>query len=406
MKYLQKNGKFPPVSISIFPLENSTITNGIFSYKEELYVDKFISYNFQSSIMVPVDSFQCEFYYEKVQGIAKPKDGDLVVLKANGIAIGTGIIDQVDIETDGVTGSKLTLQGRDLLSQFQDQDSVSLDSKILWGNKYTLKQIISALSKNTRINVANLIKRYAPEKPYLFATQPGESKLSSLQRHCESLDIYFWMDGSGNLIIGKPNMYGASKGSWYLNKKERLTNVISMRSTRNSTAIPNLIVPIWNGQEQVQNKITKSQFLENSSPGPARLLQYGHRTPKAVIVSTPEGATPQDLSEVNTLTIAGQNANQLNRAGASTILQVYAKREMARANLRDLCVQVSVPGHFNDLAEPLLVDSVYRIQYDIDDIDEDMFLYEVDYSMNENDGQRTRMFFCRQTALVANTVAL
>lgn len=403
LKYLEKNGRLPPVTLSIYPLED---------LRTEIFIDKFISYNFQSSILIPVDSFSCEVYYEKINGVTKPKEGDIMVLRCNGLPIATGIIDQLDMETEGMSGSRLSIQGRDLLSQFEDQDAVSLDSKILWGNKYSINQVITALSAQTRIDPTKLIKRTAPTRPYLFATQPGESKLSALQRYCESLDIYFWMNGDGNMIIGKPDMYGVNtggrKGTYFLNKQQRATNCIGMRSTRNSTQIPNLILPIWNGQETVQTRISPSQFLKNSSPGPARLLALNHRVPKAVIVSTPEGSAPQDLAELNALTVAGQNSAQqkLTRAGASTILQAYAKREMARANLRDLQVQVTVAGHCNADALPLQVDQVYRVQYDVDDVDEDMYLYEVDYSLSENEGQRTRLFFCRQTALVSDVRAL
>jgi prophage tail gpP-like protein len=399
--YLDKYGRFPPVELSIFTLESKL--------KEEIYVDKFMSYSFQTSILVPVNSFSCEFYYKKIKGKVKPKEGDLMVVRANGRPIFTGIIDQTDFETDGMSGSKPSIQGRDLLSQFEDQDAVSLDSRIIWGNAYTITQVIKALSAETRIDPSKIDKRDCPKKPYLFGTQPGESKLSALQRHCEALDIYFWMSGDGNLIIGKPNMYGINggkKGVYYMSETQRLSNVLSIRSTRNSTQIPNMILPIWNGQESVQNRVQPSQIMPNASPGPARLLALGHRTPKAVVVSTPEGSAPQDLSEINTLLIAGQNTQKVNRAGASTILQAYGKRAMARANIRDLMVQISVPGHFNDKAEPLEPDQVYRIRYETDDIDDEMFLYEVNYTMSESEGQRSRLFFCRPTALVSDVRAL
>jgi hypothetical protein len=277
LRYLEATGRTPPVTLSIYTLEN---------LRREIFIDKFISYRFQSSILVPVDTFECEFYFEN-----------------------------------------------------------------------------------------------------------------------------FWMNGDGKLIIGKPNMYAVGtgrRGTLFLLRASRQANVLTMRSTRNSTSIPNMILPIWNGQETVQTRISPEQFLKNSTPGAARLLKLGHRTPKAVVVSTPQGNSPQDLSSINALTVGQQNAgkqqNQL--AGNSKLLQSYAKREMARANLRDLMIQACVPGHCNDLAEPFQVDSVYRVKYDIDDVNEDMFLYEVEYSLTENDGARTRLFLCRQTAIVSNVRAL
>lgn len=415
LKYMTKNGRTPPISLSIFTLEDPSI---------EILLDKFISYKFSQSILVPVDTFNCEVFYKKFDvpsarnsrlGLSqtrsvKPKEGDLFVLRANGVPIASGIVDQLDMETDAKSGTKLSVSGRNLLGQWEDQDSVSLDSKIVYGNKYNVNQIVSALAQNTRIDPARLVKRFAPAKGYLAATQPGESKLSSMQRYCEALDIYFWMSGDGNLIVGRPDMYGTRegpKGKYFLLEDSRNTNVLTMRSTRASTQIPNIILPIWNGQEGVQALGLPQSAMYNNAEGPARLRNLGHRTPKAVVVSTPEGSAPQDLAEVNTLLVAKQNTtNTVQKAGASTILQAYAKRELARANIKEIQIQVNVPGHYNDNAEPLIVDQVYRIQYDIDDIDENMYLYEVEYTLDANAGPQSKLFFCRQKAIVSDVRAL
>lgn len=401
IKYLTQTGKVPPVSLSIFFLED---------IQQEIFIDDFISYNFKNSITVPVDQFQCEVFYKRIDGQRKPKEGDIFVLRANGIAIATGIVDQLDMETDPNTGTKLSIQGRNLLGQWEDQDSVTIDSKILYGNKYTVTQIVTALSGNTRVDPARLQLRSAPTRGYLAATQPGESKLSSMQRYCEALDIYFWTSGDGSIIVGRPDMYGIRegiKGTFFCLEASREANVLVMRSTRASTQIPNIILPIWNGQESVQALNLPQSTLFNNAEGPARLRAFGHRVPKAVVVSTPEGSAPQDLADVNTLLVANQNAGtNLNKAGASTILQSYAKREMARANLKEITVQCNIVGHYNDRAEPVLPDQVYRIQYDTDDLDEPMYLYETEYVMDVKSGPQTRLFFCRQKALVSDVRAL
>lgn len=405
LDYVQNSGKTPPVSLSIHPLEDLA---------SEMEITNFLSYSFKSSILVPVESFGCEVYYRKTDGVRKPREGDIFVLRANGIAIASGIIDQLDMETEAKTGTKLSIQGRNLLGQWEDQDSVSLDSKIIYGNLYTVDQIITALAQNTRINPSNIVKQFAPTMGYLAATQPGESKLSSMQRYCEALDIYFWMLGDGTIKIGRPNMYADASGSFFMQETERKSNVIAMRATRASTQIPNVILPIWNGQENVQALNIPQSALHNAADGPKRLFDFGHRTPKAIVVSTPEGSSPQDLAEIDALLVAKQNVQFVNgvqqttqnKAGASTILQAYAKREMAKANVHEIKVQVNIFGHYNDRAEPVLVDQVYRIQYENDDIDEDMFLYEVEYSLDPATGPQTKLFFCRQTALISDVRAL
>ena len=400
LSYLDRFGRFPPVTLSIKPLSNPD---------QEIFLDKFISYSFLSSILIPVDTFTCEVFYEPVRGILRPREGDIFILRANGIPLATGIIDQLDMDTDASTGTKLTVQGRDLLGTWEDQDAVSINSTIAYANKYSVSQVIRVLAQDSRIDPNKIIFRNMTKTPYLFATQPGESKLSALQRYIESLDVYFWMNGDGRIIVGKPDVLGVNgrKGTFYLLKQKRRANVLSMRSMRAASTVPGLIVPLWNGQESTQSRNRSLSPVVNKDPRVQRLMSLGHRIPKAVVVSTPEGATPQDLSEINALIVGRQNAAQqkLSKAGASTILQAYAKREMAKQNMKALGIQCTVAGHYNDSAEPLVVDQTYRVQYDVDEIDEDMFLYEVEYSMSENEGQRTRMGFCTQYSLVSDVRA-
>lgn len=405
-EYMQEAGRLPPVTLSIFPLEALATQAAV---DVEVFIDKFISYQFSSSILIPVDSFSCEFFW----GARIPfKEGDLIVMRANGQALFSGIIDMVEIETDATQGNKVSVTGRDLLGQWEDQDSVNAFTDPIYGKSFTVDQVITALSKDTRIDPSKIDHRTSPKLPYLFATQPGETKLSSMQRFCEALDIYFWMSGDGRIIVGKPQMYGQSKGSFFMRgisalQDERASNCLTMRATFNATQIPNIIVPIWNGQENVQAKTAVQQHMYNNAPGPRRLRKLGHLVPKAVIISTPDGAAPQDLAEINTITVANQSAEllKITQAGASTLLQAYAKREMARANIKDLGVQVQTMGHYNDRAEALTIDQVYRIKHDSASVDEDMYLYQVEYKMDEKTSQMTNLMFCRQTALVSNVRA-
>lgn len=398
LNYLQANGRFPPVTLSIFSLENP---------KKEISLQKFMSYSFKSSILSPVDEFSCQIHFDGTYNL--PQEGDIFALKANGLPIATGIVDHIELETDASMGVTLHITGRNFLGQWEDQDAVNISTEPFWSNNATVDLVVKTLAKDTRIDSNRIKKSLAPKRAYLFATQPGETKLSAMQRYCESLDIYFWTLGDGTLKVGRPDMYAVNNGRsgrLFMRIKDRKTNCLTMRSVRASTQIPNIVVPLWNGQETVQNRSeVAQQAIYNNAPGPARLRRFGHRVPKAVVVSTPEGTAPQDLAEINTLSIASQNSSQqkFSQAAASTLLQAYGKREMARANMKELQIQIQMPGHYNDNLVPFMPDQVYRIQYDIDAVDEDMFLYEVEYFLDEQGGQRTRLFFCKQSSIVADS---
>jgi len=394
-KVLREKGRLPPVAIRIIPIGDET--------RQTFYAESFVSYKFNNSILIPVDSFSFSLAFDGTGLPSVPvKEGDLISLEANRQSLAVGIVDTVTVETDAIAGTTLTIDGRDLMGQFEDQDAVSLDSAPIYSNKYTVDQVIGRLAKDTRVPTKP-VKLSTPKTAYLFATQPGETKLSALQRYTESLNLLFWMDENGNLVIGKPNLWQSPKGVLKCSRKERDSNVLSIRSTRNSTACPNIVVPIWNGQETVQNRVSKEQILYNQNRGPADLRKRGHRVIRSIVVSTPEGSSPQDLAEINLIT-ATTGGNTVTRAGAANLLQAYAKREMARANIHELQVQCRVVGHYNDRGEPYKADQVYRIQYDLDGIDEDMYLYQVEYEMSEGGSQQTSLFFCRQVNTLVSDV--
>lgn len=382
-KTLEQTGKLPPVSIAVTPIDSSP----------SIYLDRFLTYNFSSSILIPVDTFSFTFaapddkpFYERV------KEGDIVSLYGNNVPLSTGIIDTVDIETDNQYGERVMIQGRDLLSQLEDQSAVNDKQEPIWGNNETIDSAVKKLISDTRIN--GFRKQGVSDKPSLFATEPGESKLAALQRFLEPLNSLAFLDPNGRLVIGRPNMKQSPKSTFYLQREKRSSNVVSMKVIYSASNIANIIVPIWSGQESVQNRVAKEGVFINRAQGPFRLQKLGHRVPKAIVVSTPQGSSPEALATVERF-----------KAGGANILQSYAKREAARQNQKEVIVQVVVPGHYNDLGEPYLVDTTYHLSYDRGSIEETMYLFQVEYSGGEGQGQRTSLFFCRLGTIVAGVEA-
>lgn len=383
LSQLAKTGRMPPVQLVIKPLDNSG----------NVVLDRFLSYQFSSSMLIPVDTFTFNFAAPDGPPLNDViKEGDIISLSANNVQLATGLIDQTEVETDAEFGEKAVITGRDLMGQLEDQDSISLDSKPLYANQLSVRNGVRALLGDTRIT--NIFVRNAPSSNYLLATEPGEKKLSSLQRFLEPLNCLAWMGPSGEIIIGKPNFEQAAKGTIILNKSRRQSNVLSMRCTRAAAQIANIIVPVWSGQETVTDRVGPQQRLYNAAPGPQRLFKLGHRLPQTVVVSAPNATDAQGLSDINAL-----------KAGGSNLLQSYAKREMARQNQRELIVQAVVPGHFNDLGEPFIVDTIYRVNYDRGSVDENMYLFQVDYVLDESGGQKTNLYFCRLGTIVSDVKA-
>lgn len=394
---LEKAGRFPPVQLLIKPLDGS----------DDVILNRFLSYDFASSVLEPVDSWSFTFAApdDPTPFSQRVKPGDIAILSANGIALSTGIIDMTTVKTDSQTGEEVTVTGRDLMAQFEDQDAISFRDKPIWGNRVTVRQAINALRESTRIP-SDLILQDVPTGSYLFATEPGESKLSAFQRYLEPLNILAWMRGDGKMICGRPN-FRRDDGIFVLSKDRRRANVLSIQVVRKPTTIPTHIVPVWQGQEFVTDRVSAQQRLLNPATDVTRLRKLKHILPKTVVVSNPQGNDPQALAQVTTIENATSTRNRpANAAGGSSILQAYAKREMARLNIEELTVELRIGGHYNENGIPYQVDQVYKVEYDRGDVDERMYLYQIDWKLDERSGQVSTLKFCRLGRITADALAV
>jgi prophage tail gpP-like protein len=382
-KQLRTQGRFPAVSLQVKPIDPS---------RPSVELAQFTEYSFQTSVIVPVSAFSFSFVNPTVSGslIDFVRDGDIAILKANGNPITTGIIDSVSVETEAQSGEVVHVQGRSLMGQLEDQSTVNDLDDPIWGNLLTIDQVVNALVLSTRINYYRL--QSVPGGSFLFATEPGESKMSALMRYLEPLNLLAWMDPDGTLVVGKPDMGSDPLGSFVLDRPNRRSNVLGMKAVYSSTQIPNVIIPVWSGQESVQSRVSPEQRILNNAPGPKRLYGFQHRVPKTVVVSTPQGGDPQSLSGANQITIAGSN-----------ILQAYAKREIARANVNEVQVQVNIQGHYNDDLTPVMHDSTYQVNYPRAGVAENMYAHTVEYSLSREQGQKTSLHLCRLGSIVADT---
>lgn len=395
-KILETAGRLPPVALKITPLDPAI---------EPTFLDRALNYKFDSSILVPVDQFSFS--------VASPDsvlpipqiihDGDVISLYANNVPICTGIIDSTEVEVDREFGEKVSIDGRNLLSQLEDQDAVSIDSTQIWGNNLTVDGVMQILLNSTRVP-KDILKPDAPKKAYLFATEPGEKKLQALLRYLEPLNCLVWLNPQGKVVIGRPSQFDPPSGLIFCSRTKRDANVLDIRAHRSSATIPNMILPIWSGQESVQAAVGKEQVLLNKAKGPDRLRRLGHHLPRAVVVSNPRSADPQEFPDVTNIQVANQ-AQNVNKAGGSNLLQAYGKKEIARANKDELIVTAVVPGHYNENGMPYLIDQTYKVQFDRGDVDEIMYLFQVSYEMSE-EGQKTTLYLCRQNTLVSDIRAL
>lgn len=403
--YYKKNGRFPAVSLQVQKLDASLrrslgknkieVFNKPDSVSPKFEMTNFTSYQFASNILVPVDSFQFSFTASSdPNAVDRIHEGDIVTLKCSNKTLATGIVDEISVEVDGSDGEKISIAGRDLAGQLEDQSCISIDSKPIFYKIGSLRSILTALTDNTRIKSYSV--QDAPTSNLHFATEPGETKMQALQRFAEFINCIFWMMPDGSLRFGKPNFTQFPVDRIVCNKANRQSNVLNIRATYGSARIPNIVVGVLTQQADTQFGIPANQILNNAANGPKRLLSNGHRLIKTVVTSYPD-------ANQNSATTAA-SINTLNQSGSKYIHE-FMKREMARQNINELIVQCTVAGHFNSHGAVYQPDTVYNIDYDRAGISKPMYLYSVEIALDPTRGQVTHLMFCNLGCIVADALA-
>lgn len=390
----RRRPKLPPVIATIVPVSAKTEGRAEDYYR----ISTLLEYSFESSILIPSSSFSFSF--------AAPDDprpiteyiseGDMVVLSCNDQVIATGLVESIQMEVQMQLGERITVVGRDLIGQWEDHDAVTLGADPMRDGYYTLQEVFNQLKANTRISQLD-VQGISRNITQLFATTPGESKMTALTRFLEPINCVAWMQPNGRMIIGRPAFDGPKAGDIICSKEKKNSNVLSINVTYAAGRIPNVVVPIYSGQDDLLSRAPQG-ILVNKARKPNLLYQRGHQVIKTAMTSIPEGNTVQDNAEIGKLEQAGGNVNTLVKQGAL--------RFFARANVAEMIVQAVVPRHLNKDGVPYSIDSLYYVDFDRGGVQELMYLYEANYTLSEEQGQRTNLFFCRLGTIVANTRAV
>lgn len=410
---VETDGHMPRICIELTTLSSSNLAKatgipGLDSL-QSTEIDTFISYDFDSNIMVPCDTFSFQFSMPDRQGALNElmQEGDIIILKARGtglfspdIQLWKGIIDTIEVQTDE-KGETITVNGRDFLSQFVDQSAVNNFNKPINFKLIPVLQGVQALCANTRISPNTIILQNLPPSainPQVLATELGESKMQALQRFLEPINCLAWMNSQGQLVIGKPTMFPTSVDNVIVcSRSEAKCNTMNIRAVRSAASIPNIVIAMCSiqGLSQAIDETEASYKAYNSAAGPSRLLKLDHKVPLVITVANPD---PLNTGALGTL---------INVGGLPQFLQTYAEREIARRNVEELQVQATMMGHFNELSgDPFLIDNVYWVQYDGNDVAEFMYLYRVQYHMDPTNGPSTTLHFTRCHTIVAGTLAI
>lgn len=357
----------------------------------------FDSYSFQRSILTPASSFR--FTAPGVDPTLRQaiRSGDTVTLWGidnNGEAApaGTGFIDETDTHINP-SRVEFVLTGRDVLGQLVDNTAVDSNNRIINIQNVTIDKILGVLLLNTRINQGYATQQ-TPNGPLIFQTNPGETKINALQRYLEFMNCLVWSGADGRVIIGKPNFAQPNSATLSLNATgSSKNNILEARVKR----APNLAVRQCITQLQTLGQVDAGAYtLLNQDPDVQALAKSLVGRSVYDVFSYGQGA-----DAVNQVIQVGNQSGNYQTIGAA-----LSRRTIARENMKVIDVEVLVQGHFNDSGALYDIDQMYEVQISDENVNEDMYVYQVEYELTLEHGITTRMHLCRKGSICADSAII
>lgn len=356
----------------------------------------FNSYSFEHSVLTPSSAFR--FTAPGVDRATRLsiRSGDLVelfVVNEDGKKkqLATGFLDETDTHTSP-SNVEFVITGRTTLSQLIDNACIDAQNKIRHLQSVSLSKILEFLLENTRLPQSYAFNDL-PTGAFLFQTNPGETKMSALQRYLEFANCLVWSMPDGQVFIGKPNFSQDVSGQLILSADQRKSNVLDGRSRRNTnTAIRQIVT-----QYQTLTKTDTAPYTINNND-PDMVSLQGSYVGRSVFTTFSLGNADDTVN-----IIKGLNTDFQIR----TYSQAMSLRQVARENLNILEVEFVVKGHTNKKGDPYEIDQIYHVIYDDDAINENMYVYAVTYNLTMDHGLTTSLKLCRVgTTLVADSKAI
>lgn len=361
----------------------------------------FDSYSFNQNILTPASAFRFT-----APGVDKDvrnavRSGDLVHLWATNsdglkLPVATGIIDETDTH---ILPAKVSyvLTGRDLLAQLVDNAAVDAKNLIVNTEAISLYNLLASLLKNTRLPQSFLYQGL-PNGKMLFQTNPGETKINALSRYLEFTNCLIWSDPSGQAIIGRPNFAQKSSGALILNVTDTSqNNVMEARVKRNLNGTIRQIVTqlSTNGQVAAGEYTVKNASFQDDDDLKAR-AESG--VGKSVYRTFSYGSGSDTINQIQQ--VGNSNGDPQNIGTALSL------REIAHENMKILDVEIVVPGHINDRGFVYSIDQIYTVQIEDEDVNEDLYVYDITYELTVDHGLTTKMRLCKRGAIVAYADAI
>ena len=387
-----------PVPIELqFKSANPSLNKG----SDGPVIRTFNSYSFNRSVMTPASAFRFTAPGVDKNSRNAIRTGDLVHLWATNLKgvklpVGTGIIDETDTHVLPAH-VEYVLTGRDMIGQLVDNAAVDAQNSIVNTSQIKLDTLLTSLLKNTRLP-SSFIKQQLPNGSVLFNTNPSETKINALDRYLEFTNCLIWAAPNGQVIIGRPNFTQKVSGTLIISSSSpSQNNAIEGRVRRNlNNAIRQIVTQLsTNGQVSAGQFTVRNSIFDANADSQARASSGVGRS---VYRNFSYGSGSDTINQVQQI---GNGSGDPQNIGTALSL-----REIARENIKVLDVEMVFQGHINEQGNIYNVDQMYTVQIEDEDVNEDMYVYDVTYDLTIEHGITTRLKLCKRGAIVAYAAAI
>lgn len=383
-----------PIVIDSKPAKNSVVNRVGDEFTNP--ISTFNSYNFDRNMLTPASAFRFT-----APGVDKNvrqaiRSGDMLALYAvretdgKKFQICTGFVDETD--THVVPNNvDYVLTGRDTLGQLVDNSSIDANNKIQNTTNINIGTFLTQLLATTRIP-KGFVSQQVPNGTLLVNTNPGETKITSLQRYLDFMNCLVWTNPQGQVVIGKPNFSQEKSGFLILSSTNTNNNNLLEARVRRSTntAIRQVVTQLQSlGQVDAGLFTVRNQDVDMKAVA-------AYKVGRSIYQLFSYGSGNDIVNQVQQ--VGNQNASPQNIGAA------LSRREIAKENIKVIEVEAVVRGHFNENGIPYGIDQIYNVQIEDDSVSEDLYVYAVSYELTLDHGVLTRLKLCRVgTSLVDGT---
>lgn len=396
-------------------------------------VRRFIEYSFNSNFLTPTDGWSFTIAPENISDDLKEalKPGAAVTLTVNDHLQSTGYIDSVDISASKNAGVEWRIEGRDKMGQIVDacadptkpfkdgqtllQAMVTLFAPFGFSSEqdFINDQAASrdvkkgALRNKSKRSDAKGFGRRAIKEYQLHQVKPymREGVFTFAARIAQRFGLWIWLTPDGKqVVLSKPDF--DQDISYALRRnKAGTTNVIDGSVKFDITDQPTVIVASgWSQSGEFSGGAIDAIYSntivvipdEESNSLPADVQTYA-RAGARVLSGHPFHTDLRfNVPKHKVLYLSDPESQTLEQ------LENYVRREMALLQRKAVTVNYTVEGHGQDTPDgfiPWTVDTIVRVEDEIADLREDMYVLARTFHKSRSGGTTTHLELIRKNTL-------